>query len=260
MTNAAASTMASSRVLITGMSTPGRVVEKLSGELVEMVKSGESGVAQQKGSRKLRQVEAVSHPDTPPSEAELQKMRDELKLPGVKDEVRALREVTQGTVLLDEAFTVNRLQTLAETGEYRVIHVASHGMFGGSAETSFIMAHDDIVNSNQLQTLLQTPRLQKTPIELLALSACQTAEGNDRAPLGISGVAIRARAKTVLGTLWPVADEAARQLMADFYRALRQQGLSKTQALRQAQLQLIKDPKLAHPMFWSPFVLIGNWQ
>lgn len=259
MTNAAPSTLESSQVLVTGMSTPGRVVEKLSATVLDMVKAGESGSAQRALDGHALAGRGSAAPP-PASEADLARLREDLKLPGVRDEVGALVKVVGGTTLLDEEFTVARFRALAETGDYRVIHIASHGMFGGSAATSFIMAHDDIVASDSLQSLLQSPRLQRHPIELLTLSACQTAEGNDRAPLGISGVAIRARAKSVLGTLWPVADEAARTLMTEFYGGLRRERLSKTQALRRAQLTLARDPKMAHPMFWSPFVLIGNWQ
>ena len=93
----------------------------------------------------------------------------------------------------------------------------------------------------------------------MSLSACQTAEGNDRAPLGISGAAIKARAKSVLGTLWPVEDNAAKLLMQYLYAELTQKQQSKAEALRQAQLRLLRQPATQHPFFWAPFVLIGNW-
>jgi CHAT domain-containing protein len=107
--------------------------------------------------------------------------------------------------------------------------------------------------------LLKAEKFQKTPIELLSLSACQTAEGNDRAPLGISGAAIKARAKSVLGTLWPVEDGAAKTLMQQIYKELAQKQSGKAEALRQAQLNLLHDPATRHPFYWAPFVLIGNW-
>ncbi len=93
--------------------------------------------------------------------------------------------------------------------------------------------------------------LPSPPVELLTLSACQTAEGDDRAPLGLSGIALKARVRSALGSLWPVSDDAAAELMAGLYRNLGQGGASKAEALRQAQL--------AHPFFWAPFVLVGNW-
>jgi CHAT domain-containing protein len=76
----------------------------------------------------------------------------------------------------------------------------------------------------------------------------------------MSGTALKAQARSVLGTLWPVADEAAQQVMEGFYRQLADGKLSRAAALRQAQLALLAQPKLGHPFFWAPFVLIGDWQ
>jgi CHAT domain-containing protein len=71
---------------------------------------------------------------------------------------------------------------------------------------------------------------------------------------------MKARARSVLGTLWPVEDTAAQRVMVAFYRGLAHEGLSKAQALQQAQTQLLDRTESAHPFFWAPFVLIGNWQ
>ena len=97
------------------------------------------------------------------------------------------------------------------------------------------------------------------PIELLTLSACETAEGNDRAPLGISGAAIKAKAQSVIGTLWPVGDEAARMVMGKFYAGLAKENFSKAEALQHAQKEILADKALSHPFYWAPFSLIGNW-
>ena len=110
-----------------------------------------------------------------------------------------------------------------------------------------------------LQDMLKGAQSLQNPIEILSLSACETAAGNDRAPLGISGAAMKARAKSVLGTLWPVDDDAAVSVMSQFYRGLAQEGQSKARSLQQAQLQLMRNPQLAHPFYWAPFELIGNW-
>lgn len=144
-------------------------------------------------------------------------------------------------------------------GDYRIVHIASHGVFGGSADASYIMAYDDVLTLDGLQSLLKSEEFRKNPIELLSLSACETADGDERSPLGISGAAIKARAKSVLGTLWPVDDNAARKVMEKFYVVLHAGQASKTEALRQAQLELIRSSDLAQPFFWAPFVLIGNW-
>jgi CHAT domain-containing protein len=94
----------------------------------------------------------------------------------------------------------------------------------------------------------------------LTLSACETAEGNDRAPLGFSGAAIKARARSVLGTLWPVVDEAAQKVMTRFYGELVANNSGKALALRQAQTSLLKQAATNHPFYWAPFTLVGNWQ
>jgi CHAT domain-containing protein len=170
-----------------------------------------------------------------------------------------LGRIARSTVLLNELFTVAGFQRAAHSGAYRLIHVASHGVFGGSADASYVFAYDDLLTLDSLQSLLKEDQFRKNPIELLTLSACETAEGDDRSPLGISGAAIKARAKSVLGTLWPVDDHAARTAMEKFYRGLLTERLSKAQALRQSQIDLLRSEEFAHPFFWAPFVLIGNW-
>ena len=122
------------------------------------------------------------------------------------------------------------------------------------------MAYDDLITLDDLQAVLRSEKFQNNPVELLSLSACETAEGDDRSPLGISGAAIKARAKSVLGTLWPVEDHAARVVMEGFYTGLKSGQLSKAQALREAQLTVMKNKDSARPFFWAPFVLIGNWR
>ena len=67
-------------------------------------------------------------------------------------------------------------------------------------------------------------------------------------------------AKAVLATLWPVADQSTSMLMADMYQRRQQQALSKIEALRQAQLALMAQSKYAHPFYWAPFILMGNWK
>jgi CHAT domain-containing protein len=106
---------------------------------------------------------------------------------------------------------------------------------------------------------LRTRRQQNDPIELMVLSACQTAEGDDRAALGLAGMAIRSGARSTLATLWAVNDESTAALMTQFYQELSNADLSKAEALRLAQIKILQNPEFSHPYYWSPFVLIGNW-
>jgi CHAT domain-containing protein len=101
--------------------------------------------------------------------------------------------------------------------------------------------------------------LRESPLELLILSACETASGDDRAALGLAGVALKAGARSALATLWYINDVASGELVTDFYKALQSGRLSRAQALRAAQQALTSDPRFAHPAYWAPFLLIGNW-
>ncbi|HBY76662.1 MAG TPA: hypothetical protein DEG47_06595, partial [Cyanobacteria bacterium UBA11148] len=94
---------------------------------------------------------------------------------------------------------------------------------------------------------------------LLVLSACQTAAGDNRAALGLAGVAVRSGARSTLATLWSVDDQSTSFFMVEFYKILTQSSVTKAQALRHAQLILLEQPRFRHPYYWAPFVLVGNW-
>jgi CHAT domain-containing protein len=253
--------------LVAGVSEPGPVVDRLGPMLASKILQDGAAAEGETATRGLaakRELRAIRSTKTQVAGKEAtvrsaEDLRTKLALPGVKLEVNGLDGILHGGRMLDAGFTVESFRNAAQSGDYRILHLASHGVFGGSAETSFIMAYDDLLTMNGLQSLLKSEKFKKYPIELLSLSACQTAEGNDRAPLGISGAAIKARAKSVLGTLWPVEDEAARSIMESVYTGLTKGQLTKTEALRQAQIKLIRDPESEHPFYWAPFVLIGNW-
>jgi CHAT domain-containing protein len=227
----------SGKVLLAGVSQPGPVLGKLPKPAVEAFSTQKIRVA-------TRGVRADGN----------------LDLPGVKEEINALKSQTGGDVLLNEQFTVERFRTDVSTGRYRILHIASHAMFSRSAETSFIMAFDDILTLDDLQKLLRSDELQVNPIEMLTFSACQTAEGDDRAPIGIAGAVLRARANSAIGSLWPVADSATKVLMVHFYELLTTKGMSKSKALQRAQIQLAGDSAFKHPFYWAPFILVGSWQ
>ena len=99
-------------------------------------------------------------------------------------------------------------------------------------------------------------QFRKDPLELLMLSACDTAAGDGRAALGLVGVTIQAGAHSAVVSLWSLADESAYELVLAFYGELKDPGVSKAQALQRAQLA---DTRFSHPFFWSPYLLINNW-
>jgi CHAT domain-containing protein len=269
MTNSATPAGEQVVALVAGMSVPGAVVEKLSDAMAaQILEPGAAAAGESRGLARTRATRAL-HPaasrgarpaGTTRDLREIEELKSLLALPGVKDEIQALAGILPGPKLLDADFTIGRFRGETESGGYQILHIASHGVFGGNAESSFIMTHDDILTMDGLQSLLRAETLRKNPIELLSLSACQTAEGNDRSPLGLSGAAMKARAKSVLGTLWPVEDNAAKNIMERFYAGVARERLGKAEALRRAQLALLRTPESAHPFFWAPFVLIGNWQ
>ena len=98
-----------------------------------------------------------------------------------------------------------------------------------------------------------------TPLELLTLSACETAAGNDRAALGLAGIAVKAGARSALATLWSINDRSSSDLIAEFYGQLRDPNLTRAKALRNAQRKLLENPRFRPPYYWSPFILINDW-
>ena len=189
-------------------------------------------------------------------------------LPGVKEEVKDIAEVVSTEVLLDQDFTRPRLQREIEAASFPVVHLATHGQFSSQAEDTFLLTWDERINVKNFDQLLREREEQEgSPIELLILSACQTAAGDKRAVLGLAGVAIRSGARSTLATLWSVQDRSTADLMSHFYETLSQPGVSKAEALRQAQLSLLRSrcreceatPQYQHPFYWAPFVLVGNW-
>jgi CHAT domain-containing protein/tetratricopeptide (TPR) repeat protein len=191
---------------------------------------------------------------------DLARLKSALALPGVRDEVSSLQLYLPGRTMMDSAFTTQGFSDSAGSGDYGIVHIASHGFFGGSADSSFLLAYDDLLTMSHLQSLLTTDKVKQNPIDLLTLSACETAEGSPRAPLGIAGAGIKARARSVVGTLWPVDDDAAKTFMQRFYKGVVEGKVGKAESMRQAQLALLQNPETAHPIFWAPFTLIGNWQ
>ncbi|MCU7836469.1 MAG: CHAT domain-containing protein [gamma proteobacterium symbiont of Taylorina sp.] len=188
---------------------------------------------------------------------QLRALQDSLALPGVIDELNSLSSIMPSSILLDDDFQLVRFKE--EIKGARIIHIASHAIFSGEPESSYVMAHDKILDMNEIDGLFKAESFNQYPVELLTLSACQTAEGDDRSPLGLAGVALKSGARSVMGSLWPISDMAAKTLFPIFYRQLVDKKLSKAKSLQKAQISLIKNKETSHPFFWAPFVMVGNW-
>ncbi|MFO0699774.1 MAG: CHAT domain-containing protein [Nitrospira sp.] len=180
-------------------------------------------------------------------------------LPYVADEVESIQQLYKGDQLLNNAFQTSRLERELREGTYGGLHIATHGKFSTDVNDSYLLTFDGKLTMQTLDQLIGLFRFRQEPLELLTLSACQTGIGDDRAALGLAGVALKAGARSALATLWFINDEASATLISEFYRQLRDPALSKAVALQRAQQKLLNDRIYGHPAYWSAFLLLNNW-
>jgi CHAT domain-containing protein len=180
-------------------------------------------------------------------------------LPFVETELQSIAELFPTEVYADEAFLSDTLRREILQGGYTIVHLATHAQFESDYERSFLLAYDDLITMDELEDVMSSQRFTISPVDLIVLSACQTAAGDDRAALGLAGVAVKAGARSALASLWHINDESTSQLIAEFYRQLAS-GYNKAAALRGAQLMLMNDERYAHPAYWAPFLMIGDWR
>ncbi len=207
---------------------------------------------------------------------------DQNPLPAVPTELNIITEqIWKGQSFLNQDFTVDKLIQNRQTNPVGILHLATHGEFNpGKPENSYIQFEDRRLNLSELRQL----RLSNPAVELLVLSACKTALGDNEAELGFAGLAHQAGVKTALGSLWYVSDEGTLGLMSNFYQQLLTAPI-KAEALREAQLAMLRgevrlengklisgdrtfdipeslkklgNKDLKHPFFWSAFTMIGN--
>lgn len=163
--------------------------------------------------------------------------------------------------LLNQDFTYDRLQQELDENVYPVIHIATHGEFGTEPEDTFLVTGDgQKLTITQLDSLLRSTQSAQQ-LELLSLTACQTAVGDNRSALGLAGVAVQSGAKSAIASLWFIDDRATAELMDRFYSNwVTSATLSKAEALQAAQISMIRgNSELTHPGYWAPLMLIGNW-
>jgi filamentous hemagglutinin family protein len=202
-------------------------------------------------------------------------------LPAVPVELANIAQTWEGKTFLNQEFTLNNLKLQRQQTKFRIIHLATHAEFlPGQAANSYIELSEGKLAPMQLRSLEWT----KPPVDLLVLSACRTAIGDDQVELGFAGVAVQAGVKSVIASLWDVNDEGTLGLMTEFYKQLKNAPI-KAEALRQAQLAMINgqvrlergklvttaatsdlpvqltrigDRDFSHPYYWSAFAMIGN--
>lgn len=249
--------------LLAGMSEPGPVVLALPQPLWDAFRTAP---LDQQVDQNLRGLSIAMDPDQSPAPAVLERraadvarVKRALALPGVAREIHELAAIIRGQVVLDKDFQLAKFSSEIERRPFSVVHIASHGFFCGSPDQNFIMTYDKLLDMPTLESLIKPKQFAEQPVEMIVLSACQTAEGDDRSPLGLVGMALKSGARSAMGTLWPVSDAAAQHLFPVFYSLLKDPAVSKAEALRQAQCRLMQQDAFRHPFFWSPFILVGNW-
>jgi CHAT domain-containing protein len=182
-------------------------------------------------------------------------------LDGVKQELDFISNLIPSQTLLNAEFNQTQTANKLLSDNSSIVHLATHGEFSSSPEKTFILTWDSRLDLDKLNNLLQNRNLQSGKvIDLLVLSACETANGDSRATLGLAGVAIKARTKSTIASLWKVNDQATQLLMANFYQNLVTKKLGKAESLKLAQQSLLRNPQYRSPYYWAGFVLVGNWQ
>jgi len=181
-------------------------------------------------------------------------------LPYAARELDAAAARFPATRRVDQAFTQARFASAFDERPFDVVHVASHARFDAQANESFLLAWDGRMGIPALAELIgRTRHRTDRPLELLVLSACETAIGDERAVLGLAGVAVQSGARSAVASLWKVHDEATMELFTVFYRELGRPGVSRAEALRRAQRALLASERFRHPVFWSAFLLVNGW-
>ena len=181
-------------------------------------------------------------------------------LPNVALELEGINKLFNARMFVDQAFVHTALEKTLKQTPYSIVHIASHGQFDPDPNKTFLLTHDGKLTLDRLEDLMALSNFRTDPVELLTLSACQTAVGDDQAALGLAGVAVKSGARCALASLWFVNDKATSMLVIDFYKNLQESNkISKAQALQTAQINLLKIEEYNHPAFWASFLLIGNW-
>ncbi len=189
----------------------------------------------------------------------------------VKEEVNAVKEqFPNHAYLVDGNFIPDNFRQKLEQTTYPIVHIASHAQFGVIPEDTFIVTgNNEKITISELENSLQNLNSPSDSVELLALTACQTAVGDDRATLGLAGVALQVGVKSAIASLWSIGDASTSRLVEEFYQNYAKEGMSVATALQKAQIKMINAKKLSeseginidydNPAYWAPMIVIGNW-
>jgi CHAT domain-containing protein len=180
----------------------------------------------------------------------IQKLKEELE--GITKKIPASQP------LLEANFTKANIQNKLQTGNFSAVHLKTHGEFSSDPDETYIVAYQKLLKGQDIASLIETGTQERSSnIELLVLSACQTASGDNRAVLGLAGIAVRAGARSTLSTLWEARDAPNTELMVQFYEELSKPGMTRAKALHLAQKSLFERHQAAN--IWATYILVGNW-
>lgn len=186
-----------------------------------------------------------------------------------------------GHAFLNEDFTLANLKHQLDTESPDIVHLATHAIFKpGAPDNSYIQLWNEPLKLNNIRDV----NWQNPSVELLVLSACRTAVGDDEAELGFAGITLQSGAKSALASIWNVSDTGTLALMSEFYQQMGSTS-TKAEALRQAQLKMLRGEvrvdndklqlsrgemplptgvdraeasDLSSPYYWAAFTMVGS--
>ncbi|HIE03014.1 MAG TPA: CHAT domain-containing protein [Thiotrichaceae bacterium] len=208
------------------------------------------------------------------------------KLGKTKEALNSISAIYSGTTpQINEEFVIEKLEKeMRSIRPYTMMHLHTHATFKSGKNNTFLLTYNTQINPKdrltmaRLENIFRLGELRGYPIELLTLSACETAKGDEQSALGLAGVAFKSGARSVLATLWRAQELVTYRLVEEFYRQLKDNPKqSKVHALQKAQQKMItkkinwdtkkleeRTPTDRAPYliarYWAPFILIGNWK
>jgi CHAT domain-containing protein len=185
-------------------------------------------------------------------------------LPAAEVEVKGIASVFPGTDVFSGAGVTKEAINSQQLFDKRIVHFATHGVLDSARpRDSYLQLASGGAPGTEKLSVREIWRLPMKKVEIVTLSACKTALG-DKEPDGgeittLAEAFATAKVRTVVASLWSVGDESTKEFMMEFYKQLAA-GASKTAALQSAEVALMKNPKYSRPLYWAPFVLMGDWR
>ncbi len=199
-------------------------------------------------------------------------------LTGTASEAQALSRLLPDAKVLTQGQATEA--ALKQISGPRLLHIATHGFFLPDAkiegktpfptsELAFTRSGLALAGANQLKsgdddgllTAWEVAGLDLWGTKLVVLSACDTGVGEIKNGDGVYGLRrafVLAGSETQVMSLWSVSDQGTKELMVAYYKRLLR-GEGRGEALRQVQLQMLKNPARRHPYYWASFIQSGEW-